>query len=201
MSKGTNDRRVLGIVGSARRGGNTETLVDEVLRGAEEAGATVEKVILSRLDIAPCQGCDSCRNDNKCVHEDDMLALMEKMERSQVWVLGTPVYWWGPSAQFKTFLDRWYGAQHMRSVTFRGRRAILAIPLEDTDARTARHTVGMLTDALDYLKMELFATVVATGVLHRGEVRGHPDVMAAALRAGREAILKGRNGQIHKSPA
>ena len=182
-----NRKRMLGIVGSPRRGGNTEILVDEVLRGAEEAGALVEKVILSKLNIAPCRACDACRKTGECAQRDDMLALLEKMERSQVWVLGTPVYWWGPTAQFKAFLDRWYGAEY---VMFKGRRVILTIPLEDTDASTARHTVGMFTDALAYLKAELFATVLAPGVLDRGKVREHPDVLETARRTGREAIEK-----------
>jgi multimeric flavodoxin WrbA len=186
MPKEAERERVLGIVGSPRRHGNTETLVDEVLRGAEEAGALVEKVILSELDIGPCRACDACRKTGECVQRDDMPALLEQMERSHVWVLGTPIYWWGPTAQFKAFIDRWYGAG--RTVTFKGRRAILTIPLEDTDAATARHTIGMLTDVLAYLKMELLTTVVAPGVLHQGEVREHPDVLARARRAGREAI-------------
>ena len=186
MPKEADHKRVLGIVGSPRRRGNTETLVDEVLRGAEEAGALVEKVILSKLDIGPCRACNACRKTGECVQRDDMPALLEQMERSQVWVLGTPIYWWGPTAQFKAFIDRWYGAGHI--LTFKGRRVILIIPLEDTDVGTARHTIGMLTDVLDYLKMELFTTVVAPGVLHRGEVREHLDVLARARRAGQEAI-------------
>jgi putative NADPH-quinone reductase len=180
-------KRVLGIVGSPRRGGNTEILVDEVLAGAEEAGALVEKVILSKLDIAPCRACDACRKTGQCVQKDDMAALLEKMQCSRVWVLGTPVYWWGPTAQFKAFLDRWYGFNY---AMFKDQRIILTTPLEDTDTRTARHTVGMLTDALAYLKAELFATVLAPGVLDRGKVREHPDILEAARRAGREAIEK-----------
>ena len=187
LDEETTHKRMLGIVGSPRRGGNTETLVDEVLHGAEEAGALVEKVILSKLDIAPCRACDACRKTGECAQRDDMAALLEKMERSQVWVLGTPIYWWGPTAQFKAFLDRWYGTEY---VMFKDRRVILTIPLEDTDASTARHTVGMLTDVLAYLKAELFATVLAPGVLDRGKVREHPDVLEAARRAGQEAIEK-----------
>ena len=49
--------------------------------------------------------CDACRKTGQCAQRDDMQALLEKMERSQAWVLGTPVYWWGPTAQFKAFLD------------------------------------------------------------------------------------------------
>jgi len=188
MPKEADHKWVLGIVGSPRRHGNTEMLVDEALRGAEEAGALVEKVILSKLDVGPCRACDACRKTGECVQRDDMPALLEQMERSQVWVLGTPIYWWGPTAQFKAFIDRWRPAGAGHIVTFKGRRVILIIPLEDTDASTARHTIGMLTDMLDYLKMELFTTVVAPGVLHRGEVREHPDVLARARRAGWEAI-------------
>jgi multimeric flavodoxin WrbA len=93
MPKEADHKWVLGIVGSPRRGGNTETLVDEVLRGAEEAGALVEKVILSKLDIGPCRACDACQDTGECVQRDDMPALLEQMEHSQVWVLGTPIYW------------------------------------------------------------------------------------------------------------
>ena len=187
LGKGITHSPVLGIVGSPRRGGNTETLVDEVLRGAEEAGAPVDKVILSQLDIAPCRACDACRRTGRCVQQDDMPTVMEQMMRSGVWVLGTPVYWWGPTAQFKAFLDRWYERAPVISQR-EGQRAILVIPFEDKDQGTARHVVGMLEDALAYLKLELFATVLAPGVLHRGDVREHSSVLALAYRAGQEAV-------------
>lgn len=112
-----------------------------------------------------------------------MSALLEQMERSKVWVLGTPVYWWGPTAQFKAFLDRWYGVER---AMFAGWRVILTIPLGG-DASYARHTVGMLTDILDYLGIELVATVLAPSSHGPGAVRAHADVLAAARRAGREA--------------
>jgi len=185
--KENNRKRALGIVGSPRRGGNTETLVDEVLHGAKEAGAAVEKVILSELEIAPCLACDACLETGKCVHQDDMTALLGQMRRSEIWVLGTPIYWWGPSAQFKTFLDRWYQTGPQTEATFRGRRVIVVIPLGDSDVDTARHTVGMLQDALAYVEAALFATVLAPGVNDPGQVREHPGVLMAAYRAGWEA--------------
>ena len=133
--------RVLAIVGSPRRQGNTETLVDAVLAGAQEAGASVEKVLLRDLDIRPCLACDACQRTGACVQEDDMAALLAKMQTSKVWVLGTPVYWWGPTAQFKAFLDRWYGSE--RKAIFPGKRVILTIPFQDTTAAAPRHTVGI----------------------------------------------------------
>jgi len=185
-AKGNGHKKVLGIVGSPRRGGNTDILVDEILRGAEEAGAEVEKISLSKLDIAPCLACDACGRAGKCAQQDDMQSLVEKMDSSQVMVLGTPLYWYGPSAQIKTFIDRWYGATH--EMTFEGRRVILAIAWGQPDAHAARHTEGMFKEVLDFLNMEHFATVLAPGVFQQGDVREHSAVLEEAQRVGREVI-------------
>ena len=163
-------KRVLGIVGSPRRGGNTEILVDEALVGAEEAGALTEKVILNKLDIAPCQGCGDCQQTGECVQQDDMSALFEKMAQSQVWVVGTPVYWHGPTAQLKAFIDRCYARERELARTRKERYAILVIPSAD-HAGVARYTVGMLTTALNVMTAEILATVLAPGVFHRGTPR------------------------------
>lgn len=183
-------RKVLGIVGSPRHGGNTDILVDAVLEGAKGAGATVDKVILSDLDIAPCDACDACTDSGECVTLDSMEELFPVMFASQVWVLGTPVYWWGPSAQFKTFLDRWY-SQVQRSedkARFKGKKIILVCPMGDDDPKTARNVVGMMEDVCHYLKAELVATVLAPGAGSVGDVKKMPAVLEAARRAGKEAV-------------
>ena len=183
--KGTNHKRVLGIVGSPRRGGNTEILVDEILVGAAEAGADTEKIILNELNILPCQACDGCKDGGECVQEDDMSELLKQMERCQIWILGTPVYWWGPSAQLKAFIDRWYGANQN---IFKGRTIILAIPLGSGNEKTAQHVVGMFNDIADYLGINIAATVLALGAYKLGAVRKHARVLAKARQAGKQAV-------------
>jgi NAD(P)H-dependent FMN reductase len=168
LARGTDRKRALGIVGSPRHGGNTEILVDEVLRGAQEVGAHIEKVILGKLDIAPCQACDRCINTGECVQRDDMPTLLEQMKHSQIWVLGTPVYWSGPTAQFKAFLDRWHGALR---VGFDQQRAVLVIPMGEPDTSYADCVVQTVRTALAYLKVELFATILAPNVWDLSEVR------------------------------
>lgn len=185
LKKGTNRKRALGIVGSPRHGGNTEILVDEVLRGAKEAGAHVEKVVLSELDIAPCRACDRCLSTGECAQRDDMSTLLEQMKRSQIWVLGTPVYWSGPTAQFKAFMDRWYSA---RRIEFEEQRAILVTPMGEPDTSYADCAVQTVKTALAYLKVELCATILAPNVWDLGEVREHPDVVEAAYRVGKEVV-------------
>lgn len=183
-------KRVLGIVGSPRRGGNTDILVDHILRGSVGAGARVEKVHLSDLSIAPCQACYSCETTGRCMHEDDMENLFEKMDASGVWVLGTPVYWWGPSAQIKAFVDRWFAKSANRDDRdiLSGRRVVLAVPLGDTDPKTARHVVGMFEDALEYVNSEVFECVLATGAYDAGDVEKQDDVLEKARHAGERAV-------------
>lgn len=182
--KRNHDQRVLGIVGSPRRGGNTELLVDEVLSGAQEVGAHTTKYILNELNIIPCQACGGCYKSRECVQEDDMKELLGEMDTCIIWVLGTPIYWWGPSGQFKVFLDRWYGVPR---TFFEGRRIILTIPLGGSEFY-ARHTVGILTDIIHYLGMELQSTILAPGVHRRGDIRIHGAVLAMAHQAGWEAV-------------
>ena len=183
-----NQHHVLGLVGSPRNGGNTHILVDEILRGAEDAGATVEKIDITRKKIAPCLACDSCSRTGVCAQKDDMREVLDKMGQSDVWVFGTPVYWWGPTAQFKAFIDRWYGVQKELKEQ-RHKRIILAIPMGDTDERTARHTIGMFEDSLDWLENKAFATILAPGVDERGEAKERKEILTRAYQAGKDAVM------------
>ncbi|MFW9912354.1 MAG: flavodoxin family protein [Candidatus Thorarchaeota archaeon] len=176
-------RSILGIVGSPRRNGNTEILVDEVLNAAEENGAAVEKVILSKLDIRPCRACDTCRKTGKCVQKDDMEELVTKIKNSDALILGTPVYWWGPTAQFKAFLDRWYGVYNQGF--FKEKQTVLVIPLEDTKEATYSPILNMFKAIMDYLHMNHLGTILAPGVYERGTVRDHHEFIDSAREIGR----------------
>ncbi|UCD64003.1 MAG: flavodoxin family protein [Candidatus Zixiibacteriota bacterium] len=179
--------RVLGVVGSPRKGGNTDILVDAVLAGAERAGAESSKIYLGKLNLKPCRACEGCKKAGRCVNDDDMQLVLSQMDQSTIWVLGTPVYFWGPTGWFKAFVDRWYGARE--HINFAEKKAILAVPFEDTKTATARHTVGMIKDALDYMKTPLLASIVVPGVLNKGDVNSHEETLAAASRAGYDAVV------------
>jgi multimeric flavodoxin WrbA len=188
----SNRKRVVGIVGSPRKGGNTDIMIDEILKGAEEAGAEIEKVMLTDFEIMPCKACDACRENGKCIQKDDLAELLGKLDASGVWVFGTPVYWWGPSAQLKALLDRWYsktGTEELMEF-FKGRRVILAAPMGDSNPKTGRHLVGMFEDAMAFIGSSLFGTLLAPGAYNKGDVKGHTEVMEEARRLGVGAVTK-----------
>ena len=179
------NKHVLGIVGSPRRGGNTETIVDTILASAAEQGATTEKVILNELEIAPCQACNGCRRTGSCIHDDDMGQLIPLMEKSDCWVLGTPIFWWGPTAQFKLFVDRWYGLDPR---CFQGKKVIAAIPMGGGNDHYARHTIGMLEDICNYLGMEFIETILAPGMNGNSSVRENSRILESARAAGNNIV-------------
>jgi multimeric flavodoxin WrbA len=96
--------KVLGIVGSPRKNGNTQFLVNIILEGARQAGAETEMVRLADLNIRECDGCHSCWKGRPCVKDDDMNGIYEKIAANDVIVFGTPVFWYGPTGLMKTFL-------------------------------------------------------------------------------------------------
>ena len=98
--------RVLGIAGSPRRRGNTETLLDRFLAGAESVGAEVEKVVAVRLRIEGCRACDGCWEDGRCIVEDDFRQLCERIIDADVIALAAPLYFWNLPAQVKALIDR-----------------------------------------------------------------------------------------------
>jgi multimeric flavodoxin WrbA len=177
--------KVLAVVGSPRHGGNTDLLVDSLIEGARDGGADVEKVFLADLTIAPCDNCDGCRPSAECVVQDDMTPLYDKLMEADVWVLGTPIYWWSVSAQMKAFIDRWYAFGSDGRWRAKGKKAALVSAFEDATPDTARHVVGMLKDVFNYLEMDYLGHVLVTAK-KLGEVAGKPEALAEARTMGRQ---------------
>jgi len=102
--------KLLAVHGSPRKRGNSSLLLDQYLKGIQEANpaAEITKVYLQEKNIRNCTACDVCHTitPGKCVIKDDMQELYTLFAEASMLVYATPVYWWGVSAQLKTFLDR-----------------------------------------------------------------------------------------------
>ncbi len=100
-------KKVLILSGSPRKGGNSDTLCDEFMRGAKEAGNDVEKIRISEKRIGYCRGCYHCRgSDGRCIIDDDMGEIMQRIIDADVIVLASPVYFYSIDGQLKTVIDR-----------------------------------------------------------------------------------------------
>ncbi|MFW9950185.1 MAG: flavodoxin family protein [Candidatus Thorarchaeota archaeon] len=101
-----NKIRITALNGSPKKNGNTVTLMKWVLEGCQEAGAEVELIHIKDYSIQYCQGCHTCLRTGKCVIDDDMRSIYERLNNSEGIVVGSPVYSGEPTALLKTFLDR-----------------------------------------------------------------------------------------------
>lgn len=102
-------KKVLILEGSPRPNGNSCILSDEFARGAQEAGCSVEKVMVARKKLSGCLGCNACyRNGGACVQKDDMEEIRAKMLEADVIVLASPIYFYSMTSQMKTLIDRTY---------------------------------------------------------------------------------------------
>ncbi len=100
------EMKVLAFNGSPRKGGNTETLLHEAVRGVREMGAEVKIYVLNELDIRPCQHCGGCDDTGQCVIPDDMQAIHGDIRTTDRIILASPIFFFGLSAQTKIMIDR-----------------------------------------------------------------------------------------------
>lgn len=99
-------KKVLILSESPRKGGNSDTLCDEFMKGAIEAGNEVEKIFVAGKNIGYCNACYACKDTGVCVIKDNMTEVLQKMLDADVIVLSSPVYFYSISAQLKAVIDR-----------------------------------------------------------------------------------------------
>jgi len=100
--------KIIGILGSSRKNGNSEFLLDLALDEAKKNGALISKIPLRGKTIAPCDGCQKCAQTGKCVIKDDMQEIYKEMLEADGIIWATPVYFWSMTGQTKTVMDRTY---------------------------------------------------------------------------------------------
>lgn len=100
--------KFVGILGSGRKGGNTEVLLDVALEEAQKSGVIIDKIPLKDKSIAPCDGCLGCTETGRCIIDDDVQEIHKKMVESDGIIWASPVYFWSMTGQTKTLMDRTY---------------------------------------------------------------------------------------------
>jgi multimeric flavodoxin WrbA len=110
--------KVIGVLGSPLTEGNTALLLDRALKGAEDAGCTVEKIVVSNLDFQACMEMMFCKDHETCILDDDMQSMYQKFRELDSIIIATPVMTMGIPGKFKSFMDRFqvfFMAKYMRN--------------------------------------------------------------------------------------
>jgi len=165
------NKSVLILSASPRNGGNSDTLCDEFLRGAREAGHDAEKIFLRDHKIGYCTGCGACGSTHKCVQSDDMEKILDKMVKADVIVMATPVYFYTMDAQMKTLIDRTVP----RYTEISDKEFYFIVTAADPDQSNLTRTVdglrGFTEECLPDSNEK--GVIYATGVWQSGEILNH----------------------------
>jgi multimeric flavodoxin WrbA len=98
--------KILGVSCSPRKDGNTVAMLNEALAAAKKEGADVELFSVAGKNTQPCDGCWDCTKTGKCHIKDDVAVVQDKMIAADGIIFGTPIYFWGMTAQAKAIMDR-----------------------------------------------------------------------------------------------
>ncbi len=180
--------KVIAFVGSPRKGGNTDRLVEEILTGAMEAGHQTEKVYLMDYALTPIDAVYGDEMSWTDPRQDVADELINKMVQADVVVLGSPVYWFGISGLLKLFIDRWSlyqrDGQRLMELTA-GRRMVVVLAMADPQPGYVETVLAPLRQAAKWLKMEWAGQVIASGVSDPGDIESHPQALSEARELGK----------------
>jgi len=98
--------KVIAIVGSSRKDGNTRLLASHALEAIAEEGIDTEVIQLAGLDIRPCTACMHCKSEDACSIQDDFQPIYEKMKRADGIILASPVYFGSCTSLLKALIER-----------------------------------------------------------------------------------------------
>jgi NAD(P)H-dependent FMN reductase len=186
-------KNVIGLLGSPLSDGNTAKLLDRALKGAEDAGCVVEKILVTNLDFQACEEMLFCKDHDTCIIDDDMQQLYPKFKEMDSLIIATPVMTMGIPGKLKSMMDRFqvfFMAKYMRKKPFiskdrrAGRKGLficisgMKIPEVFVGAKL---TVRAFFDIIDcQYTDELLISDMDT----IRDVTAHPELLEAAYRKG-----------------
>jgi multimeric flavodoxin WrbA len=197
--------KVLGIYGSPRRQGNSDTLMKAFLQGATEAGALVEEIFLREKKISPCLEIYHCFKDGTCPIKDDMREIYDKLLDADVVALASPVFFYSVSAQAKAMIDRTqalWARRYVLKSDFPGnhRQGVLLV----TGATKGRLLfVGPRLVAkyfFDAINVRYAAEILVRGVDEKGAIKERFEVLEQARDLGRRVGQGEMLGPIKMDP-
>ena len=188
--------KILGISGSPRRNGNTETLLDYALEGASQAGAVVDKVVVSELCLRPCCECAGCDKTAVCVIKDDMRLIYKKIDISDALIISSPIYFGSITSQLKTMIDRfqpyWIKKYMLKKAVSKktGRKGIF-LCVSGSDRKTsfmnARSIVNIFFTTLD---IKYFGSIFCGGLEEAGGAKKDARVLKRSFNMGAKLAKK-----------
>jgi multimeric flavodoxin WrbA len=186
--------KIAAIYGSPRRKGNTATLLKNAVRGACEAGAEVDEIVIRDLNLSPCLEIYACKETGECVMKDDFPNVRERMLSADGIILASPIFFYAVSAHTKILMDRcqsfWVKKYWIDEVLPDGwtpkRRGMFISAGATKGKKLFEGAVLTVKYFFDVLEADLWKTLLYRGLDLQGDVDKHPEYIDEAYTAGKE---------------
>jgi multimeric flavodoxin WrbA len=190
--------KVLTLNGSPRRGGNTELLLEEALKGVRKKGGEVTLYQLNSLSLTPCQQCGACDDSGSCVIADDMQAVHKDILSADRIIVASPIFFFSVSAQTKIVIDRcqpfWSQKYlHKKPVPAGplGRKGLLLLVggMKQNEKNEGFHCAEVVVKAFfRTVNVQEHTTLAYGDVDEKGVIKGHPTALQEAYEAGKKLV-------------
>ena len=168
IAKGDKQMKILVITGSPRKNGNSNTLADNFIKGAQEAGHNVVRFDSAFKNVHPCIACNKCGMNGQCVFKDDFEFIRDNIVDADAVIFATPMYYFGISAQIKAVIDRFYA---INGQIHTPKKSALIMTYADTSSKEAQPIISHYETLLNYLGWSDSGKVIASGVWTEGDVK------------------------------
>jgi len=182
--------KVVALNGSPRKGGNTDVLIDEFIRGAYKAGAACEKIYLDDYRIEPPAELGDIQAQRVDLRaDDDHRLILNRVLDADILVLGSPVYWQGVTAQMKCFVDRFscHYAQPWFNEAMKGKGWVVLTPFGASDPAEADWIIKPVHVWVKHFKGHYLGQV-AVSAFRKAAVKDKPEALQAAFELGGQAV-------------
>lgn len=176
-------KKVLILSGSPRKGGNSDLLCDEFMKGALQSGNEVTKINVAAKKVAPCRGCYYCKSHGgECVIKDDMAQILQSVIDADVIVLASPVYFYSIDAQLKAVIDRTVA----RWLEVKDKEFYYITTAADEEKQSLETTLACFRGYADCVEgAKEMGVIYASGVYEKGAVK-NTEYMAQAFEMGKQ---------------
>ncbi len=186
---------VLCIVGSPRRGGNSDRLAEALIHGVQDEGGVAVAIAPSHAGIAPCRGCNACSSDGRCIVHDGMNDVYPLLDSANAIAVVTPVYFASVPASLKALYDRCQPYWARRYVLHEPRRAqrrpgALLVVGGGGDPFGTQCAVTPTRSVMNVLEVEIGEAYEYVGIDKRGDIERYPEMLAQAEWIGGELVRR-----------
>lgn len=188
---------IIAIYGSPRRKGNTSTLLDQAVKGAEDAGSQVEKIVLRDCKMSPCLEIYGCKNTGRCVIKDDFHEVIDKMMACKGIMLASPIFFYTVSAHTKILMDRcqslWVKKYWVDQTPYRKanptRKGLFISAGATKGKKLFDGTLLTVKYFFDVLDIELWKSLLYRQLDFEQDALKHPEYLDEAYKTGKEFAM------------